>query len=70
VTLLGPRRIIPIHWDSLTGPIEGPFLGPVRATAALASGGDETLAFLKQKEAAEPGRRFITLPRYEPVLLY
>ncbi|MBW2425563.1 MAG: MBL fold metallo-hydrolase [Deltaproteobacteria bacterium] len=70
VTLLGARRVIPIHWDSLTGPIEGPFRGPVRATAALASGGDETLAFLKQKEAAEPERRFMTLPRYEPVLLY
>jgi L-ascorbate metabolism protein UlaG (beta-lactamase superfamily) len=24
-----PSKIIPIHWDSLTGPIEGPFKGPV-----------------------------------------
>ena len=33
-------RIIPIHWDSLTAPIEGPFRGPLRAEAFLSRGSD------------------------------
>ena len=70
VTRLSPERVIPIHWDSLTGPIDGPFTGPVRLLFALSGGGEETLAFLKEKEAAEPTIRLLTLPRYEPVLLY
>jgi L-ascorbate metabolism protein UlaG (beta-lactamase superfamily) len=63
-------RVIPIHWDSLTGPIEGPFRGPARALGFLSSGNDETLAFLKAKEAANPGIAFQTLPRYAPVVLF
>ena len=70
VTRLGASRVVPIHWDSLTGPIEGPFTGPVRAATFLSGGTHETLAFLKQKEAANPALRFITLPRYDPVLLF
>jgi L-ascorbate metabolism protein UlaG (beta-lactamase superfamily) len=70
VTRLAPTRVIPIHWDSLTGPIEGPFTGPVRAATALSGGGDETLAFLRAKATAHPSIRFSTLPRYEPVVLY
>jgi len=66
----GPSRVIPIHWDSLTGPIEGPFTGPVRAAALLSGGSDRTLAFLKEKEAASPGVRFSTLPRYDEVVLF
>jgi L-ascorbate metabolism protein UlaG (beta-lactamase superfamily) len=65
-----PARVIPIHWDSLTGPIEGPFRGPARALGFLAGGNDATLAFLKQKEAQNPGIAFQTLPRYEPVVLF
>jgi len=65
-----PRRLVPIHWDSLTGPIEGPFTGPVRAAGFLASGTDETLAFLKEREAASPGVVFQTLPRYGKVVLF
>jgi len=64
-----PSKIIPVHWDSLTGPIEGPFLGPVRAAAFLAAGSDETYAFLKEKEAAHPDIVFETLPRYGEVVL-
>lgn len=67
---LSPDRVIPIHWDSLTGPIEGPFTGPVRAAGFLSGGLDVTLAFLKEKEAASPRMRFQTLPRYEPVVLF
>ena len=67
---VGADRIVPIHWDSLTGPIEGPFTGPVRAAGFLAAGREQTLAFLKQKEAEGPQRRFLTLPRYDEVVLY
>jgi L-ascorbate metabolism protein UlaG (beta-lactamase superfamily) len=65
-----PRKIIPIHWDSLTGPIEGPFTGPVRAAAFLADGVENTLPFLREKEAASPGVVFETLPRYGEVVLF
>jgi L-ascorbate metabolism protein UlaG (beta-lactamase superfamily) len=65
-----PTRIIPIHWDSLTAPIEGPFRGPLRAEGFLSSGTAETLAFLKAKQAAHPELVFETLPRYERVVLY
>jgi L-ascorbate metabolism protein UlaG (beta-lactamase superfamily) len=65
-----PEVVIPIHWDSLTGPIEGEFRGPVRAAGFLSSGSDEGLGFLKQKQAANPGITFRTLPRYDPVVLF
>jgi L-ascorbate metabolism protein UlaG (beta-lactamase superfamily) len=65
-----PKRIIPIHWDSLTAPIEGPFRGPLRAEGFLSRGGDATLEFLKAKQAANPGLTFATLPRYAPVVLF
>ena len=65
-----PKRIIPIHWDSLTAPIEGPFRGPLRAEGFLSRGGDATLEFLKAKQAANPEIAFATLPRYEPVVLF
>ena len=66
----GAQRIIPIHWDSLTGPIEGPFTGPVRAAGFLSKGTHKTLDFLKAKEEEGPQLRFMTLPRYDPVVLY
>ncbi len=65
-----PSRVVPIHWDSLTGPIEGPFTGMVRAAALLSKGSDELLPFLKAKEAANPGIELLTLPRYAPVVLF
>lgn len=65
-----PGRVIPIHWDSLTGPIEGPFRGNVRAAGLLASGGDDTLAFLREKAAAHPELELATLPRFEPVEVF
>jgi L-ascorbate metabolism protein UlaG (beta-lactamase superfamily) len=70
ITRTDPNRVIPIHWDSLTGPIEGPFLGPVRAAGFLSAGADLTLAFLKQKQAEHPDIRFLTLPRYAEVVLF
>jgi L-ascorbate metabolism protein UlaG (beta-lactamase superfamily) len=65
-----PTRVIPIHWDSLTGPAEGPFTGMVRAAALLSKGSDELLPFLQAKQAANPNITFITLPRYAPVILF
>ena len=65
-----PKRVIPIHWDSLTGPNEGPFTGPVRAAGFLSKGADLTLEFLRRKERENPRLEFQTLPRYEPVVLF
>lgn len=65
-----PRRIIPIHYDSLTAPVEGPFRGPVKAMAFLSGGVDTTLSFLRGKEAENPGLVFQTLPRFSEVLLF
>jgi L-ascorbate metabolism protein UlaG (beta-lactamase superfamily) len=65
-----PKQVIPIHWDSLTAPIEGPFRGPLRAEGFLSRGSDRALEFLKAKQVANPGIRFATLPRYEPVVLF
>jgi L-ascorbate metabolism protein UlaG (beta-lactamase superfamily) len=66
----GPSTLIPIHWDSLTGPIEGPFTGPVRAAGFLGGGAEATLSFLHEKQAANPGIRFLTLPRYDAFVLF
>ena len=70
VTATAASRIIPIHWDSLMSPIEGPFTGEKRAAMFLSGDGDLTLAFLKAKEAQLPGLRITTLPRYEEVVLF
>lgn len=65
-----PTRVIPIHWDSLTGSAEGPFTGQVRAAALIAGGSDKTLEFLKNKASANPNIKFVTLPRFDPVVLF
>jgi hypothetical protein len=66
----GARRVIPIHWDGLTSPIDGPFRGPRRVVALVAGGGAGTLAFLKAKEAEHPELSIETLPRFAPVALF
>jgi L-ascorbate metabolism protein UlaG (beta-lactamase superfamily) len=71
VTRIGARRIIPVHWDSLTAPAEGPFRGTVRAARVLfGGGGDRTLAFLREKLAEDPGLEISTLPRFEEIVLF
>ncbi len=70
VARTNPARVIPIHWDSLTGPNEGPFTGPVRAAALLAPGNDLLRSFLLSKQQANPAIEFLTLPRYAPVVLF
>ena len=57
VTTTGAARVIPIHWDSLMGPIEGPFTGELRVASFLSSDGDQTLDFLREKIASSPGLR-------------
>lgn len=71
VAATGARRVIPVHWDSLTGPAEGPFTGPVRASSFVnSSGGQRTLEFLKEKEAGQPRLQFSTLPRFDEIVLF
>ena len=66
----GARRVVAIHWDSLMGPIEGPFTGELRAASILAGGTEETRAFLESRLAAESDLRIETLPRYAPVVVF
>ncbi len=70
VDVVGAKRLYPIHWDSLMGPIEGPFTGELKAAAFLSAGTDHTLSFLQEKFAARPDLEVATLPRYEPVVLF
>lgn len=70
VETTSPTRVIPIHWDDLTAPIDGPFRGSVRIASMLGGGDGETLSFLKEKERSSPDIQFLTLPRYDPVILY
>jgi L-ascorbate metabolism protein UlaG (beta-lactamase superfamily) len=65
-----PSRVILIHWDSLTGPIQGPFTGMVRAAGLFSKGSDQVRSFLELKAAENPQIQFITLPRYQPVVLF
>ncbi len=65
-----PERLIPVHWDALFGPIEGPFRGSLRAASFLAAGSDLTLEFLQEKAAKHREYEFATLPRYAPVELF
>jgi len=70
VTATGARRVIPIHWDGLMTPIEGPFRGEIRAASFLSSDGDATLDFLRGKLASTPGLEIATLPRYDEVVVF
>ncbi len=70
VARVGPSRVIPIHFDSLTGPLAGPFTGPARAVAFLSGGLEELRGFLQGKAAGNPRLEFVTLPRFEEVLLF
>jgi L-ascorbate metabolism protein UlaG (beta-lactamase superfamily) len=65
-----PQRVIPIHFDSLTAAVEGPFRGPVKAMSFLSGGLENTLSFMQQKETDNPHLRFNTLPRFDEVVLF
>ena len=70
VEVTQPERVIPVHYDSLTGPLQGPMTGEVRISGLVAPGAEKTLAFLKAKQAAHPDTGFGTLPRFAPVVLF
>jgi len=70
IETVAASRVVPIHYDSLTGPLRGPFVGPVTAVAWVSGDEEETRAFLYKKAAANPEIQFMTLPRFEPVLLF
>ena len=70
VDAVNPSRVIPIHYDSLTGPISGPMRGPVMIMALLSGGIEKVLPFLKEKERTQPSLNFHTLPRYREVILF
>lgn len=65
-----PERLVLIHWDSLTGPIDQPMTGEVRIAGFLAAGAEETKSFLQAKADANPDLPFQTLPRFAPVVLF
>jgi hypothetical protein len=65
-----PSRVIPVHFDSLTGPLAGPFTGQVKLMALIADDRESTLSFLRSKAAANPDMRFSTLPRFDEVVLF
>lgn len=70
VEALAPERVVLIHWDSLTGPLDGPMTGEVRIAGFLSAGADETLAFLRAKATAKPSVPLQTYPRFDKVLLF
>lgn len=70
VEMVGANTVIPIHYDSLTAPIEGPFKGASALQKLLFDGDEHTLPFLNGKAAETPGLTFLTLPRYQQVVLF
>ena len=65
-----PSRVIPIHWDSLTGPIAGPFTGPSKAASLIAGSSETVRDFLESEAQSNPEIEILTLPRYDPVVLF
>ena len=65
-----PERIFLIHWDSLTGPLDGPLTGEVRIAGFLASGAADAQRFWEDKAAENPDMSLATLPRFSPVVLF
>jgi L-ascorbate metabolism protein UlaG (beta-lactamase superfamily) len=70
VATVSPQRLIPIHYDSLTAPVKGAFRGPVKALSFLSGGLENTLQFLRDKEADQPQLLINTLPRFDEVVLF
>ena len=70
VAAVSPQRLIPIHYDSLTAPVEGAFRGPVKALGFLSGGLENTLQFLRDKESDQPQLLINTLPRFDEVVLF
>ena len=67
VGALQSSRVIPIHYDSLTAPIDEPFQGQSIVMELLSGGEEATLPFLKTQGADV---EFLVLPRFAPVVLF
>jgi L-ascorbate metabolism protein UlaG (beta-lactamase superfamily) len=65
-----PERIFLIHWDSLTGPLDGPMTGEVRIAGFLSAGAEDARQFWVDKAAADPDTPLLTLPRFQPFVLF
>ena len=79
VERVNARRVIPIHWDSLTGSLYEPYTGQALFFQYLAArdfglqGASTLKAFLRSKEASKEnisGVELLTLPRFDPVVLW
>ena len=71
VDLLQPSLVVPVHYDSLTAPIEGDIPG-TDWLLSIVSGerAETTLEFLRAKGRANPDVSFGVMPRYEQVILF
>lgn len=67
---VSPRRVIPIHYESLTAPAQGLFLGPLHGESLVAGGDGNMLPFLRARLAEEPELVVQTLPRFGEVVLF
>jgi L-ascorbate metabolism protein UlaG (beta-lactamase superfamily) len=70
VGTLQSNLVIPIHYDSLTAPIEGPFRGTDLLMSMLSGGSENTLSFLRAKQADNPLLVYGLLPRYDEIVLF
>lgn len=68
--VVDPERLVLIHWDSLTSPLEGPLTGEVRIAGLIMGGESETLEYIRMQASRDPGLTVQTLPRFAPVLLF
>jgi len=62
-----PRVIVPIHWDSLTSPIDDELKGTSRVLSLITGGEEATLEFLKDRQCTVPGLSYRIVRRYDPV---
>ncbi len=72
IGLTKPHTVIPIHWDSLTGPIVGEFTGMMRLFGKLIGAAEdpEVIPEFINRKAQEQDVKVITLPRYDEVVLF
>jgi len=69
VETVTPERLIFIHWDSLTAPLDGPLVGEVRLAQLLTNGNAGLLDSLQARERADATVSFQTLPLFAEIPL-
>ena len=70
VAKINPQRIIPVHYDSLIAPITDPLRGSSVAEAFMFGGAEAARRFLDDKAGEQKNVKFVTLPKFEEVVLY